>query len=417
MNSRERILTAIDNKEPDRVPIDIGSTTITGISAIAYYNLKRYLDVKEGNVRVIDIMQQLARVENWFIEKFDIDAIDVGRVFWTNEDDWYDIEVNGIKAQFPRVFQPKFRADGAIEIVHSDGTVLGRMSNAALVLDQTYYPFGEDYPEDINFSTLSGGVEKNVWSKSYTPPMSNMGEKRFWRNLKEKAIELKVNSHKALCLNLNISIFQGTHSFRGMDKILVDLIRKPKKVQELAELLAQFYLGLLRPICSHLGEVIDVITIGDDLAENNGPMLSPKLYRKYFKPYHMEICQYIKKKSSMKVFFHTCGSVSELIPDLIECGVDILNPIQINARDMDPKMLKSEFGDDIAFWGGGVDTRNVLPSKSPEEVKKHVTELLEIFAPGGGFIWNTVHNILPDVPPENIVAMLDAVMEYNERNY
>ena len=116
----------------------------------------------------------------------------------------------------------------------------------------------------------------------------------------------------------------------------------------------------------------------------------------------------------MKIFYHSCGSIVPLLPDLIDTGIDILNPVQINARDMDPKFLKENFGDDITFWGGGADTRNVINRKSSEEVKKHVLELLEIFFPGGGYIWNTVHNILPDVPPQNIVAMFEAIEEFNE---
>ena len=144
--------------------------------------------------------------------------------------------------------------------------------------------------------------------------------------------------------------------------------------------------------------------------------MNPKLYRKIFKPRLAELCSYIKKQSNMKIFFHSCGSIKPLIPDFIEVGVDILNPVQINVKNMDPKELKEEFGADITFWGGGADTRNVINRKSPEEVKKHVLELLEIFAPGGGYVWNTVHNILPDVPPQNIIAMFEAIEEFNNQN-
>jgi uroporphyrinogen decarboxylase len=143
--------------------------------------------------------------------------------------------------------------------------------------------------------------------------------------------------------------------------------------------------------------------------------MSPVTYRKLFKPRHTILCDYVHAHSSMKTFLHSCGSIYKLLPDLIEAGYDVINPVQTNSRDMEPERLKREFGRDITFWGGGADTRDVLPNASPAEVKEHVKRRLEIFAPGGGFVFNTVHNILPDVPPENIVAMYEAIAEFNGR--
>ena len=407
-------MAAINHKEPDRVPVDIGSTTITGISAIAYYNLKNYLGIKEGNVRVFEVMQQLTRVEEWFIERFGIDVIDVGLAYLTEDKDWYDVETNGIKMQFPSFFQPRHNPDDSFEYVHEDGTILGRMSKAALVMDQTYNPFDDGYPEDFTFSSFIKAFDKICWAKNIFPPFSNIGEKRFWRNLRENAIRLREETQKIIVLNFGAGIFQDLHNFRSMDKILIDTARNPSKLEKLIEYQIEFHINALKVICKYVGDVIDIIVFGDDLAENNGPMMSPRTYRKFYKPGHEELCDYVKTHSSMKIFFHTCGSIVKLIPDLIECGIDILNPIQINAKDMDPKYIKEKFGDDLTLWGGGADTRNVINYKSPEEVKKHVKVLLEIFAPGGGYVWNTVHNILPDVPPENIVAMMEAVNEYNQ---
>jgi uroporphyrinogen decarboxylase len=142
--------------------------------------------------------------------------------------------------------------------------------------------------------------------------------------------------------------------------------------------------------------------------------MRPKTYQELFKPRLTELCNHIKKHSHFKIFFHSCGSVYELIPDLLDAGIDILNPVQLGVKDMDPKRLKEEFGDELTFWGGGADTKNVLSRKSPKDVKKHVHELLEIFSPGGGFIWSTVHNITAEVPPQNIVAALETVHEFND---
>ncbi|MBD3254205.1 MAG: methyltransferase [Candidatus Lokiarchaeota archaeon] len=412
MNSRERILASFAHKEPDRVPIDIGATVTTGISGIAYYNLKKYLGIEEGHVRIIDLFQQLARVEDWFIDRFGIDALDVGRTFLTDDKDWYDVSLNGIEAQFPKPIPVRENPDGSFEVVHEDGTVLGRMSKDALVMDQTHYPYLEGYPEDISFQSFMRSLDKLFGAKVAVPPFTNLGERRFWRNLRERAIDLREQTQKITAINLSITIFQGTHSYRRMDKLLTDTIRQPQNVEKLVRAFTDFYLNNLKVICKYLGDVVDIINFGDDLGENNGPMLSPRTYRNLIKPAHAELCDYIKKHSSMKIFFHSCGSILPLIPDLIEIGVDILNPVQINARDMDPKTLKEEFGDELTFWGGGVDTRNILPRGSPEKVKKHVKNLLEIFAPGGGYVWNPIHNILADVPPQNIVAMLDAVRQY-----
>ncbi len=141
--------------------------------------------------------------------------------------------------------------------------------------------------------------------------------------------------------------------------------------------------------------------------------MSPEIYRRLFKPRHAELVAYVKKHSTMKTFLHSCGSIHELIPDLIEVGYDVLNPMQTSARDMGPEKLKREFGQDITFWGGGIDNRTVLNQASPEGVRDEVRRRLEILAPGGGYIFNTVHNILPDVPAANVIALFDAVAEWN----
>jgi uroporphyrinogen decarboxylase len=149
--------------------------------------------------------------------------------------------------------------------------------------------------------------------------------------------------------------------------------------------------------------------MGDDLGMQTGPMISPQMYRELFFPRHRKLYQRIKEKSDMKVFLHSCGEISEFIPDLIEAGVDIINPVQTNTAGMEPARLKREFGRDIVFWGGGVDTQHVLPNGSPEEVRREVRRNAEIFMKDGGFVFSQVHNILAGVPAENIVSMYDAV--------
>lgn len=412
MNSRERVLSAINHQEPDKVPIDFGATLQTGIHAIAYNNLKKYLGMKGGHIRIHDPMQQLAEPELEVLDYFKADCLDIGRVFTTSDEDWYDVQVNGIQAQFLKTFQPRFNPDGSVDVVHIDGTILSRMSKDALVIDQVYYPCEEDYPMNTNdflqASLKIGGA--------LAPPFNQLGKLGMWRKLKIKAIELRKSTDKAIMMNGGVGFFQFMSAYKRMDKVMVDLIRHPDKVEKFLDLALDLQLASLGMTCKHLGDVVDIIGFGDDYGENSGPFFSPRIFRKTFKPRLEAVCDYVKKHSNMKIFLHSCGAIAPLIPDLIEVGIEILNPVQINAEGMDPKFLKEEFGADLCFWGGGADTRFVLNRKSPEEVKKHVTELLKIFSPGGGYVWNTVHNILPDVPPENIVAAIEAVHEFNDKN-
>ena len=192
----------------------------------------------------------------------------------------------------------------------------------------------------------------------------------------------------------------------------MDLILDPVSVEGLLDALMERHLSTLEKICASVGDVVDIIRLGDDLGMNNGPLMSPDTYRKLFKPRHTILCNYIKDHSSMKTFLHSCGSIYRLIPDLIDAGFEVINPVQTNSKDMQPERLKKEFGKDITFWGGGADTRFVLNSGTPQQVIDHVRENIEILAPGGGFIFNTIHNILPDVPPENILAMFKAIDYY-----
>ena len=415
MNSRERILKSINHQEPDRVPVDLGGTPSTSISAIAYHNLKQHLEIKEGHTRIYDLMQQLAYPEDVIMDVFKVDTFDIGRAFNTNDEDWRDVEVNGIPAQFPSWFTSNFNEDGSIDVFHPDGTRLAGMSEAALVIDQTYYPCEEQLPQDIN--ELIQALSKNYGYVLVNPPYDHLTEGGFWRTLKKKVKNLRESTDKALCFSPSVSFFQFGNSLKPLDKFLVDMIRHPQKMDKFFDVVLDFQLTSLMMSCKSVGTVVDVVYFGDDYGENNGPLFSPRLFRKFIKPRLEAVCDYVKKHSSMKILMHSCGSIVPIIPDLIEVGIDILNPIQISAKGMDPKFLKETYGDDLAFWGGGADTRNVLPFKPPEQVKAHVKGLLEIFAPGGGYIWNTIHNILPDVPPQNILAMFDAIEEFNNDYY
>ena len=411
MTSRERVLATIDHKEPDRVPIDLGGSVVTGISAIAYYNLKQHLGITEGHTRVIDVLQQLANVEDFLIDKFQIDCLDVGRAFNLDPEDWYDFDLKGIPVQFPNWFQPRENANGSYDVLHRDGTVIATKTEGAFYFEQTYFPYFNGYPE--NLDNFLDAVNHLPWYYCPSPPFDNMNKKRFWSLLKNKAVELRKKTNKVLVLRVGGSLFEVGYALRRLDRFLMDLIRNPTQIEGIVEKLLDLSLATLGSVCHYLGDTIDIVQIGDDLGANTGPFMNPRLYREIFKPRLKEICTYIKKHSQMKIFFHSCGSIRPLIQDFIDAGIDILNPVQTNVKNMDPKELKDEFGEELTFWGGGADTRNVLNRKTPKEVEKHVLEMLEIFAPGGGYVWSAIHNILPDVPPENIVAAFDAIEKYN----
>jgi len=173
------------------------------------------------------------------------------------------------------------------------------------------------------------------------------------------------------------------------------------------------HMKTLENVCEAVGESVDIIRFGDDLGMNNGPFMPVETYDEFFKPRHKQMCDYVKSHSSMTTMLHCCGGIYELIPGLIEAGFEILNPVQINAVNMEPERLKSEFGKDLVFWGGGVDTKSILNNATPKQVKEHVRRNLDVFSKGGGFVFNTVHNIMPDVPPQNIMAMVEAVKAYS----
>ena len=208
------------------------------------------------------------------------------------------------------------------------------------------------------------------------------------------------------------NLFEWGTFLRRIDNFLMDLVSDATSVERLLDALMEVHLDTLDHVCRAVGDVADIVRFGDDLGTDRGPFMSPATYRKFFKPRHKALCDYVKKNSQMHTFLHSCGSIYKVLPDLIEAGYDIINPVQINSRDMQPEKLKREFGRDLTFWGGGCDTRWIFLNRaSPEEVKTHVRKNLDVWLPGGGFVFSAVHNILPDVPPENIVAMFEAVSE------
>jgi len=203
----------------------------------------------------------------------------------------------------------------------------------------------------------------------------------------------------------------------GIEMIYQELsLAMPLSIAEnvaiLVELLLERHMKTLEKVCLAVGDIVDIIRFGDDLGMDSGPFMGLDVYRELFHQQRKVMCDYVHKNSSMHTFLHTCGSIHQFIPDLIDEGIEIINPVQTNCLNMDPSNLKKEFGKDIVFWGGSMDPREILNNKSPEEVKKEAVRRMEILAPDGGFVFNNIHNIMPDVPPENILAFYDAAKEF-----
>jgi uroporphyrinogen decarboxylase len=411
MNSRERLLASINHTEPDGLPVDLGATPSSGISAIAYDNLLRYLPFKDKRNWVYDVVQQVAQPSAEMLDHFRIDTVDLGRTFNTQDSDWYNYTLsNGSTAQQPVWFRPRKQENGSF-LAYKGDEAIAVMPSTAISYDQTVYPFLSGYPEQYG-SNLDEAMGRIHWAALAHSPWDHASEPDFWEQLRVHALDLRANSDRAIVLSAGCNLFEWGTFVRRLDNFIMDLKRAPAEVERFLDALMVRHLSSLEKICNAVGDVVDIIRLGDDLGMNTGPLMGPDTYRKLFKPHHTILCNYIKTHSNMHTFIHSCGSIYKLIPDLIEAGFEILNPVQTNSRDMEPVRLKKEFGASVAFWGGGADTRSVLNQGTPAQVKDHVRANIEALSPGGGFVFNTIHNILPDVPPQNIIAMYEAIDEY-----
>ena len=415
MNSRERVLAAIAHKQPDQVPVDLGSTPSSGISAIAYSNLLKAIGRTDLPVQIYDVVQQLAQPDMSIIDRFGVDVLDIGRAFNTEEKDWHEtILANGDKAFYPIHFNPVKQADGSYHCYDEDGKrLLALMPQGATFFDQSYFPYINGFPE--NYDTLDEEMGRVLWSRYVHSPWDHTQDPDFWKTLREKTLQLRASTDKALMIVCGCNLFEWGTFLRRMDNFLMDLLCEPDQVARMLDQLLERHLATLAKVCDSVGDIVDIIRFGDDLGMTSGPFMDVDTYRSLFKPRHKQLCDYVKTHSQMHTFIHSCGSISSLMPDLIEAGIEIFNPVQTNARQMEPEFLKKEFGQDCTFWGGGVETVGTLNNETPEQVREQVLERLEIMSAGGGFVFNTVHNILPDVPPQNILAMFDAVKEFNGR--
>lgn len=408
--SRRRILDALAHREPDRVPIDLGATPSSGISAVAYGRLLPHLGLAGLPNRVYDVVQELSEPDPPVLERFGVDVLDIGRAFNADPSAWTPLElIPGTPALYPAWFRPGPVPGGGWEVVRPDGLRIARMPPGATFFDQAVFPWVDGYPD--KYAGLDEAMDQVLWSALVHSPWDRAGEEGFWDRLRAHALDLRRTTDKALVIVCGCNLFEWGTFLRRLDNFLMDLVLEPERVEGLLDALMERHLAFLDRVCRAVGDVADILRFGDDLGMDQGPLLSPEDYRRFFKPRHARLCDFVRRHSRMHTFLHSCGSIHALVPDLIEAGFEILNPVQTSARCMEPERLKRDFGRDVTFWGGGCDTRRVLNRGTPEEVRDHVRRNLEILSPGGGFVFSAVHNILSDVPPENIVAMMGTVLE------
>jgi len=407
MTSRERVLAALNHREPDCVPIDFSGHRSSGIQAMAYVKLRKYLGLKEKPVRVYDPVQQLAIVDEDVLERFGVDAVELGRGFALEEKDWLDwVLPDGTPCQMPAWAKPERTPDGWV-LRAVTGRAIAQMPEGVWQFEQSYYPFTAG--ADLN--AIPAAIDECMWTSVACPPGPLVAGPDGPKIHREGAKALRAKTDRAIIGLFGGNLLEFGQFLYRNDIFMMLLAGDPKQAHAFLDRIVEMHLAKLEKFLGAVGDFIDIILFGDDLGMQTGPQISRAMYREFFKPRHSLMWKRAKQLANVKVMLHCCGGVRELIPDLIEAGLDTMNPVQTSCRGMDPKELKAEFGKELAFWGGGCDTQTVLPQATPEEIRRHVKEQVKILSPGGGFIFQQVHNILANVPPENVVAMFDAVRD------
>lgn len=378
MKHRERVLTTLDHREPDRVPIDLGATWVSTMAKRTHEVLKKHLGLKGGEDKTAMFVLQTARIDERILEMFDTD-------------------VRPVYPGDPINWKPAFKEQGNYCYFEDDWGIGWRMpKNNGYYFDMVYHPLRDASLREI---------------KNYKGPV--IADPGRIKGFAERTRKLREETDFAVFPEIGgAGMFEGSWFLRGMEQFMIDTITDQKTAEALLDKLLEISVGFYEFYLNEIGNYIDIVPIGDDLGSQNGPLMNPVLYRKLIKPRQKELISVIKSKTKAKVFFHICGDATPFLDDLIEVGVDIINPVQVTAANMDTSVLKKRWGEQIVFWGGGCDTQRILPFGTREEVREEVKHRIQDLAPGGGFVFTQVHDIQANTPPENIVAMLEAVREF-----
>jgi uroporphyrinogen decarboxylase len=408
MDSRERVCATLNHRDPDRIPIDLSGHRSSGISAIAYARLRDYLGLEQRPVRIYDPVQQLAIVDEDVLQIFHVDTIELGRAFAHEDEWWAEWELpDGTPCLLP-VWARPVRNNGGWVIFSARGRPIAHMPKGVLYFEQTYYPFAER--DDLE--QIADAFAECMWTAVEAPPGPIAAGTEGLQRLASGAEHLRRHSSRAILGLFGGNLLEMGQLLYRNDNFLMLLAGNPSRAHEFLDRIVAIHLLNLERFLGAVGPYIDIIVFGDDLGMQSGPQISPKMYSEFFQPRERILWQRAKELAPhIKVQLHCCGGVRPLLPGLIEAGLDAINPVQITCRGMDPEELKRDFGTELTFWGGGCDTQDILFQGTPAQVRDHVLGLMEIWRPGGGYVFQQVHNILAHVPPANVVAMFHAVME------
>ena len=417
MNSRERVQRALSHQEPDRVPLDLGGSAVTGMHVSSVYRLRQALQLDEPGtpVKVVEPYQMLGEIKPDLIDSLGVDVVSIDPLknfFGFKNEGWKTwTTFDGTPVLVPEAFNTDPETDGDI-LQYPGGDksapASGRMPQGGWYSDAII----RQPPLDEDSLNIKDNLEE-------FGPISEEELTHFER----EAERLYEETDKAILANFGGTSFgdiamvpaMGIKHPKGIRDIVewyISILARRDYVHKIFEYQCAIALENLAKIYEVVGNRVAVVFVtGTDFGAQNGPLISPQTYRELYKPFHIRVNSWIHKNTLWKTFIHSCGSNRALYPDMIDAGFDILNPVQTSAAHMDPMELKREFGTKATFWGGGVDTQRILSFGTPDEVRQNVRERFRIFAPEGGFVFNTIHNVQPKVPIENLLALYETVKE------
>jgi len=419
MTSRERVKAALAHVEPDGVPLDIGATAVTGISAstLSKLRLALGLDTPGDRVRVTEPYQMLGDVTDDLREALGIDTIGVGgatTLFGFENTGWKQWELfDGTPVLVPEAFNTDPEPNGDIVMYPGGDRSVppsGRMPAGGYYFDTIV----RQPPIDDDALDVDDNLEEfTAWTSNEITSIGNETRRLYADTDYAIVANLGGTSFGDIAL-VPAPFLKHPKGIRDVEEWYVSTVMRRDYVYEVFERQCEIALNNLAALAPALGDRVEVLMVtGTDFGTQRGPFISIDTYRDLYKPFHRSINDWVHANTPWKTFIHTCGGVAPLIEDFVEAGFDILNPVQCSAADMEPDALKREYGDRLVFWGGGVDTQRTLPFGTPEEVRAEVLERLKVFAPGGGFVFNTIHNIQARTPMANLLAMFGAIKEFN----
>ncbi len=430
MKSRERLLTALRHEEADRVPIDLGSTDVTGVNCLVYRELRRFFSLPSKPIRplitggsdpsLFTFYNMVAEVEKEILDTLHIDVISINRTLEPTLDvkklskafinnKWQITEVK-FKQWYWGEWDLTIEIPDYIDIVENGDRYIAKLGGR----EHAVAPRKSFYFDSRRFSTPLKNVKDIAEVKDFNWDSYKISD-LVLEDLRRRAEHLYKNTDYGLVYFRLGSIHAWPQDLRGWTQWLSDLRLRRALAEAILDQVMDVVMYNTRRIVDAVGHYVQVIGLADDLGTEESPQISVQIFNDIYKHRYETIFTYIKRYSKSYTFLHSDGAIYPYIKELIDVGLDILNPIQISAKGMDPEKLKKEFGEQLTFWGGSANTQHILPFVEPEGVIEHVRKLIEIFAPGGGYVFAPIHNIQPNTPLENIVAMFKTA--YNHGKY